>query len=289
MQVIMRWIDESDVYMLILGSRYGSIEPVSGKSYTQLEYEYAVEKGKPFFAVAISETADQARYKRGKSFVEVDNYNLLKSFRKLVTSKMVRFWDDARDIKIAILETMSEFSRRDELVGWIPGSEAINGGALAEEIARLTKENALLREQIIKVSNAGQTYNRLTFNEMYNLLDSIPIPALNGFSDRSYDLMISLAKALGDTKVSLLHFFWFVSKRIKSDVMYDTSTDFGAAVIDRLLDFGLIEQDKVRKGFGTDTFYALTDTAKKFLMRMRIERNIIEIEELYAKHMGTDN
>src|SRR5262252_4497918 len=40
MQVIKRWIDESDVYLLILGGRYGSIEPESQKSYIHLEYEY---------------------------------------------------------------------------------------------------------------------------------------------------------------------------------------------------------------------------------------------------------
>lgn len=38
---IERWIDESDVYLLILGSRYGSIEPVSNMSYTHWEYDYA--------------------------------------------------------------------------------------------------------------------------------------------------------------------------------------------------------------------------------------------------------
>ncbi|WP_427500748.1 DUF4062 domain-containing protein [Methylomonas sp. MED-D] len=36
MEVIKQWIDESDVYLLILGGRYGSIEPASGKSYTHL-------------------------------------------------------------------------------------------------------------------------------------------------------------------------------------------------------------------------------------------------------------
>src|SRR5436305_9143972 len=51
MVVIRRWIDESDVFMLILGHRYGSIEPESNKSYVQLEYEYAVAQGKPLFAV----------------------------------------------------------------------------------------------------------------------------------------------------------------------------------------------------------------------------------------------
>src|SRR5215211_737347 len=53
MKVIERWIDESDVFLLILGGRYGSIEPISGKSYIHLEYEYAVSKEKPLFAVVI--------------------------------------------------------------------------------------------------------------------------------------------------------------------------------------------------------------------------------------------
>jgi hypothetical protein len=46
MNVINRWIDESDIYLLILGGRYGSVEPLTKKSYSHLEYEYAVEKGR---------------------------------------------------------------------------------------------------------------------------------------------------------------------------------------------------------------------------------------------------
>jgi len=52
--VIKRRIDESDVYMLILGGRYGSIESNSGKSYTHLEYKYATEQGKAHFAVVVN-------------------------------------------------------------------------------------------------------------------------------------------------------------------------------------------------------------------------------------------
>ena len=44
LETIYKWIDDSDVYILILGGRYGSIEEISGKSYIQLEYEYAVKK-----------------------------------------------------------------------------------------------------------------------------------------------------------------------------------------------------------------------------------------------------
>src|SRR5258708_29322574 len=57
MEVIKQWIDESGVYLLILGGRYGSIDPKSGKSYTQLEYEYALDNGKPLFACVIHNQA----------------------------------------------------------------------------------------------------------------------------------------------------------------------------------------------------------------------------------------
>jgi len=40
MQVIKRWIDESDVYLLILGGRYGSLEQKSQKSYIHLIGKY---------------------------------------------------------------------------------------------------------------------------------------------------------------------------------------------------------------------------------------------------------
>ena len=42
--------------MLILGGRYGSIEEKSGNSYTQLEYEYAISKHMPVFAVVLSQS-----------------------------------------------------------------------------------------------------------------------------------------------------------------------------------------------------------------------------------------
>src|SRR5450759_3206039 len=59
MEAIKQWIDESDVFLLILGGRYGSIEPKSGKSYIHLEYEHALSKGKPLFACVIADAALQ--------------------------------------------------------------------------------------------------------------------------------------------------------------------------------------------------------------------------------------
>jgi len=103
MNVIKRWIDESDVYMLILGGRYGSIEPKSQKSYIHLEYEYALEKNKPLFAVVIDDGhLDEKVKKDGLKVIEKDHSEKLKEFRELVCGKMVRFWSDPKDIKLAI-------------------------------------------------------------------------------------------------------------------------------------------------------------------------------------------
>src|SRR5580658_4617871 len=49
LETIRRWIDDSDVFMLILGGRYGSIDPKSKKSYIELEYDYATKSKKPLF------------------------------------------------------------------------------------------------------------------------------------------------------------------------------------------------------------------------------------------------
>lgn len=63
LQVVKRWIDDSDIYMLILGTRYGSLEPGSQLSYTELEYDYAVSLGKPLFAVVLDDTGIDRKHR----------------------------------------------------------------------------------------------------------------------------------------------------------------------------------------------------------------------------------
>jgi hypothetical protein len=57
LETIRRWIDNCDVYLLILGGRYGSIEPNSGKSYIEIEFDQAVAQGKSLFSIVINEAA----------------------------------------------------------------------------------------------------------------------------------------------------------------------------------------------------------------------------------------
>ena len=61
-KIIKKAIDSSDFYILIIGNRYGSIEETTGISYTEKEFDYAVERKipVPVFIVdsSVSMTAD---------------------------------------------------------------------------------------------------------------------------------------------------------------------------------------------------------------------------------------
>lgn len=80
---------------------------------------------------------------------------------------MVEFWEDSKDIRIAISNKLSEFSRREDLVGWVRPAN-VNVGALADEIARLSKENSQLRLDLSQ-NGAGNSMS-LSFDGMRKLL-----------------------------------------------------------------------------------------------------------------------
>lgn len=145
---ITRWIDESDGFMLILGGRYGSIEPKSGKSYIELEYDYALESKKPLFAVVIDEKHLEERVRNiGFDVDERENQDEYKAFRKKVTDKLTMFWKKREDIKIAIFQKLAEWAKRDDLSGWIRAEDAPDP-RMAGELVGLSKENRELRERL---------------------------------------------------------------------------------------------------------------------------------------------
>jgi hypothetical protein len=204
--IIKDWIEESDVYMLILGGRYGSIEPKSGKSYTQLEYEYAIELGKPFFAIVIKDDwTDKKAKKKGvkiEDFKEVHNLNKLQEFKATVLTKIVKFAEDLKDIKLAVGESLNEMSRRENLKGWVKADD-INYGKSLDELARLSKENDELKSKLAEL-NKEEKINGLPILEMVDFLknnifdsnDSL-LYRMNGKkfrSNNSLELLMGLAK-----------------------------------------------------------------------------------------------
>ena len=142
LDIIKRWINESDVYMLILGGRYGSVEAKSGVSYTELEYNYALKIDKPLFAIVINDEALESKVKTvGTSVLETERPAELKIFKKKVLSNVSSFFDDIKDIRICIMESLPEIAATRKLSGWVSGNEVPDIKGLVDEILKLNSNN----------------------------------------------------------------------------------------------------------------------------------------------------
>lgn len=173
-ETIKRWIDESDVYMLILGGRYGTVEPTSKLSYTELEYDYAVKTNKPLFAVVINSEALEKKIREfGTDFSEKENPKELGFFKSKVLSNMSSFFDDIKDIKLCVMESLPQINSEYELSGWIPGNDVPDTKTLVDEISSLKKENFEIRSQLDKAKRDGDNFKSNIedeFGELKSLL-----------------------------------------------------------------------------------------------------------------------
>lgn len=200
LQAIMRWIDDSDIYVLLLGGRYGSIEKSSELSYTEIEYDYAVSQKKPFFSIVIEEEALEKKIKlMGKDAIEQNEPAKLVEFRKKVLSNMSSFYNETKDIKLAIHETLQDFKDRYSFSGWVSGKKI-------EELENVLEENRSLRiklDEILKESNnqvePSKVNNNSTednianeFEELIQIFQNMKIKTPRFSSDgleREYDLL----------------------------------------------------------------------------------------------------
>lgn len=179
LKTIYKWIDESDVYMLILGGRYGTIESKSGKSYTQLEYEYALSKNIPVFAVILSASflTDKITSLGLTNAMEQKAPDKYQSFKEFVMSKIIREVDDYKDIIIQVHATLNEFMREYDLIGWVRNTNENDMLQLSKDNTALIKENASLNKQIQKLqeqlkSKSNEQFGNYSFNELITLFEN---------------------------------------------------------------------------------------------------------------------
>ncbi|WP_310602986.1 hypothetical protein [Anaerosporobacter sp.] len=91
------------------------------KSYTHLEYEYAIKIRKPVFTVVLSDSLlhKKAYEDSSMQYFETTNISLYEEFKAIVLSKMVRFINDIKDIRIAVLSSLYDFSKNPSILGWV--------------------------------------------------------------------------------------------------------------------------------------------------------------------------
>jgi hypothetical protein len=245
---IKKWIDESDVYMLILGGRYGSIDPVQQLSYTEIEYRYALQKEMPVFAVFITDKALDAKLAiLKKDAFEGTEPKKLKEFKELVLSKICRPFDDLKDIKIAVHETLNKFSREYKLSGWISGADVDDYDSLIKE--NLELNNRLIDlESKVKLTQVNDKeknkFGKFSFSELEEILNGIVFNVPDRLKSienakSKYSLLEVFYEHYSILNIGVSHFSYLSDDHPENFLFLECAPV--------LLTFGLVEKDKKYK------------------------------------------
>lgn len=130
--LIQKVIDDCDYYIVIVGGRYGSIGP-NGISYTEMEYRYATEQGKPAIAFL---HRDPGAIIASRTESSKEGKEKLSEFRALIQQKMCRYWDNPADLGSQVSRSLVKLIKSNPAVGWVRADQMPDERA-AREILRM--------------------------------------------------------------------------------------------------------------------------------------------------------
>lgn len=141
--LIKRVIDDCDYYLLIIGGRYGSINE-NGISYTQMEFEYALETGKPIISFL---PKNPANIPSGKCDNDPAKQEKLEEFKELAKKKLIKYWEGPENLGSVVSRSMVKLIKQFPAEGWVKSNSVIDEQSL-KEISRLQRENEELRGRL---------------------------------------------------------------------------------------------------------------------------------------------
>ena len=118
--LIKRVIEESDYYVVIVGGRYGSVGS-EGLSYTEMEYDYAVEKGIPVLGFVRRDLGEVSFEKIEQSDAGREK---LQAFRAKVMKRTCRQYNTPTELGMSVLKSLMAEARVRPRTGWIRADQA---------------------------------------------------------------------------------------------------------------------------------------------------------------------
>lgn len=308
-ELISEWIEDSDIYVLILGGRYGSID-TDGMGYTHWEYERAKELGKPFFSLVLTENYLNNKVLAGKLQATDLSYHdsKLVDFRNEVKTKIVSNIDNIDQIEAEVIKSINRIvkKREKDLEGWIKGSSLNELEGLREENKTLSTELMDRQSEVIGIQKElsgikdnfiGPVSFEIVKKELSEkLLDYQYIEELFGkiditevkddvagnkkyfwknINNRSYQ-KYSVLQCLLDFEGSLLS---------GGMTIYDINLDIfiNEKIVSEWFKFLLVEREHVpsqNRSFGSMPMFTpayerikITDAGRKFLLLLKMKNN----------------
>lgn len=146
-------IDDSDYYCLVLAGRYGSVD-ASGMSYTEKEYDYAVQKGKPALVFVHADPDSLSAAKSEKT--EQGRKRLDAFIKKVEGAHHRRAWKTASDLGGLVSRGIVNMRKTHPSDGWVQGKYAANDAMLLE-LANLRAKVAELTAQAVQLTSPSAT------------------------------------------------------------------------------------------------------------------------------------
>ena len=176
-EYIKRVLSTCDYVILILAARYGSINKRTNKSFTEMEYEYAVAKKIPILSFLHKDPWNLPDNKR-----QDENRPLMEGFRRRIfeSNSMVQTWKNISDLITAVSISLQEETINKPRMGWIRGDEVCESKSYYNYILltnqKLERENNMLKDQINQLNQSILKKDKETsevFETVQKMLDDI--------------------------------------------------------------------------------------------------------------------
>lgn len=136
-KIIKEAIDSSDFYILIIGNRYGSIEEITGISYTEKEFDYVVERKIPVLAFIVDNSMSMIPDRFDSDPQKIAKLSAFKEKVKQ-SGRYVKFWKNVDNLETLISQSISKAVLRGNRPGWVRTTDFDIDKSYAE-ILRLTE------------------------------------------------------------------------------------------------------------------------------------------------------
>jgi len=139
---IKRLIDDSDYYVVIIAGRYGTLAE-NKRSYTENEFDYALEKKVPILAFIHSQPGSLEAWR-----VDAEHKKELDDFRtKAKTGRLVKYWTTSTDLAKKVVTALHNAFDKKDRIGWIRADQ-LNTLRDEYEILTSSKNRAYFAEKL---------------------------------------------------------------------------------------------------------------------------------------------
>lgn len=173
--VIQRLLDTCDYYVIIVAGKYGSVDNKTGKSYTQLEYEYALEKKIPIMGLLHKDITKLPLEKRENNRGLLEK---IESFKGLVRSKMCKFWESQDQLGKHTATSLPALIRENPRQGWVRASmedsvEMVRSFSVTAETQINLQPKTDLNEFNLKLAFDSALLTFASFIEYYFIIEGL--------------------------------------------------------------------------------------------------------------------